>query len=148
MAKGKPAKQPNSKFDPKIQKLPKHLEVYSDDHKVFWSFALFDSDLRLPNAGKPTDCFHDIATALKNCEKRSWQDIEGNHKRDHPIDVDDLAKFAQDRLVQLQLDDIDVIWSIHFDGKCRLWAIRNQTLLQVLWLDPEHEICPSYKKHT
>lgn len=141
-------KQPASKNNPVLQKLPRHLEVYSDEKKVFWSFVLFDPEIELPEAGRPDLIFHDVATAIKHCEARTWVDIDANHKRDHPIEIHHLEKFAQDRLTQLQMDDLDVVWSIHIDGKFRIWGIRAASLMQILWIDPCHEICPSHKKHT
>lgn len=69
-------------------------------------------------------------------------------KRDHPIEAYKLQKFAQDRLAELQMDDLDLLWSIHVDGAFRIWGIRDASLLKILWIDPCHEICPSYKKHT
>ncbi len=148
MGKPRQLKQPNSKSNPSTQKIPKHLEIFLDDKKIFWSFALFDSGLAFPKAEKPNNSFHEIADAIKYCELRTWRDIERNPKRDHPIEIRNLEKFARDRLIELQLDDRDEIWSIRFNGLCRLWAFRDQSLLQVIWLDPQHEICQSHLKHT
>ncbi len=92
--------------------------------------------------------FYDIGVAIKNTELRTWSDIERSQDRDHPIECHRLEKFAQDRLTRLQLDDNDELWSIRFNGRCRLWGIREGGLLQILWLDPQHEVCPSHKKHT
>lgn len=92
--------------------------------------------------------FYDIGVAIKNTELRTWSDIERSQDRDHPIECYRLEKFAQDRLTRLQLDDNDELWSIRFNGRCRLWGIREGSLLQILWLDPQHEVCPSHKKHT
>lgn len=141
-------KQPTSKIIPEPQKLPKHLEPYGNDKHVFWSFSIFDPGLEFPKSSWENVPFIEIATAIKSCEQRTWVDIEANHKRDHPIEINNLSKFARDRLCELQLDDIDELWSLHFDGRCRLWGIRNQTLIQILWLDPLHAICPSEKKNT
>jgi len=141
-------KQPVAEYIPDLQKRPKHIEPYIDEKRVFWSFSIYDPDLRYPNESHKTISFHRIATAIKYCESRTWVDIEANHKRDHPINIDQLEKFARDRLEELQLNDFEVLLSLHFNGRCRLWGIRNQTLFQVLWLDPDHLICVSHKKHT
>jgi hypothetical protein len=141
-------KQPAIKVNPDPKKLPRHLEPYNDDKQVFWSFSMFDPDMQFPDDSWKDVSFMYFATAIKSCEQRTWTDIEANHNRDHPIEIWKLEKFARDRLGELQLDDIDVLWSLHFDGLCRLWGIRNQTLYQIIWLDPRHAICPSAKKGT
>lgn len=141
-------KHPAAKYNPKTEKRPSHLDVYQDEKKIFWSFAIFDPDLVFPKAGKPAGSFCDIASAIKTCEQRTWADIASHPNRDHPINVEELEKFAQDRLIALNLDDFDILWSIHFNGLCRLWGIRNGSLVQILWIDERHEVCPSSKKHT
>lgn len=141
-------KSPQAKFDPKIEKLPRHLEPYHDEKRIFWSFSMYDPEIIFPKAGQPNLDFCVVATAIKETERRTWSDIDGNHKRDHAIECSRLAKFAQDRLSAIQLDDTDELWSIHINGKFRLWGIRDGSLFRMLWLDPQHEVCPSPKKHT
>ena len=33
-------------------------------------------------------------------------------------------------------------------GPGRVWGIREEHVLDLLWWDPRHEVCPSPKKHT
>ena len=139
---------PTSRFHPDPKKLPRHLETYSDEKRVFWSFALYDPEIMFPSGSSPEMNFCNVGRFIKATEQRTWADIEHNRDRDHPIDRDKLAKFARDRLTELQIDDYDIFWSIHFNGKCRLWGIREGSLFQILWLDPNHEVCPSRKKRT
>ena len=111
---------------------------------MFWSFSLYDPEFPIASPNH----FHLIASAIKSTELRTWEDI-GNHRdRDHPVTIDKLEKPARDRLATLKLDDTDEIWSIRFTGRCRLWGIRDGTLIKILWLDPNHEVCRSHKKHT
>ena len=141
-------KQPVAKYNPKIEKRPSHLDVYSDEKKIFWSFSLFDSDIKFPKSGKPSRTFCEIAKAIKACEQRTWADIDSNRGRDHSIETEKIEKFARERLVEINLDDFDILWSLHFGGLGRLWGIRTKSLMQLLWLDEQHEICPSHMKHT
>ncbi|MCU7816542.1 MAG: hypothetical protein KZQ81_15420 [Candidatus Thiodiazotropha sp. (ex Rostrolucina anterorostrata)] len=66
----------------------------------------------------------------------------------HLIQVRDLCRAAQKRLVEIQQDDIDELFSLRLGGKERVWGIRDQSVLKILWWDPNHEVCPSLKKHT
>jgi hypothetical protein len=62
--------------------------------------------------------------------------------------VDKLIKEAQDRLTEISLDDLDELTSLHLTGKGRVWGIIDQGVMNLLWWDPEHQVCPSHKKHT
>jgi hypothetical protein len=141
-------KNPKNKVNPKTEKLPRHLEIYSDEKRIFWSFSMYDSGMVFPQAGQPELDFCTIASALRDTERRTWADFDSHFKRDHAIECDRLAKFARDRLAEIQLDDTDELYSVHFTGKIRLWGLRDGSLFRILWLDPLHEVCPSNKKHT
>lgn len=141
-------KRPTSKNDPTTNKIPRHVEPFIDKKKVFWSFSIYDSGIKFPSTSQNDIIFSQAANCIKDCELRTWPDIEKNRKRDHPISVDVIEPFARARLAEIGQDDIDELWSIHFNGLFRLWAIREQSLLKILWLDPEHQICPSRIKRT
>ncbi|MGH9069353.1 MAG: hypothetical protein ACRD0J_17955 [Acidimicrobiales bacterium] len=64
------------------------------------------------------------------------------------IPVDHLGATAKRRLGELDLDDYDSLWELHLTGKQRLWAVRDGPVLALLWWDPNHQVCPSHKKHT
>ena len=88
-----------------------------------------------------------ILQRLGNLEKMSWADIEQT-TGSHFVDIDDLIKDAQDRLKEIQQDDVEQLFSLRVTGKIRVWGIRVDEEFHFLWCDPEHEICPSHKKHT
>jgi len=75
-----------------------------------------------------------------------WQEIEGADH--HAIGVDRLSKEAQNRLAEIRQDDLDEVFSFHFSGKPRIIGIREMNVIKLLWWDPEHQVCPSIKKHT
>lgn len=66
----------------------------------------------------------------------------------HFIAVTDLSKEAQSRLVDIQLDDLDELYSMRINGKVRVHCVHRSHYMRVLWYDPEHKVCPSAKKHT
>jgi len=80
-------------------------------------------------------------------ETMQWREIEGA-SGSHPVQVSDLEKRARDRLVDIQQDDIDELFSLRIGGKERVWGIRDFNVLKILWWDPHHEVCKSKLKHT
>ena len=87
-----------------------------------------------------------VAKRLANLESMTWQDILG--KRDHGVPLDDLSTEAQRRLTALSRDDLDELLSLHVNGLKRVWGIRHGDVVRLLWWDPNHDVCPSPKKHT
>ena len=76
----------------------------------------------------------------------TWKAIGTNGS--HPVALNDLDKTARDRLAELNLDDIDHLYSLRLSGTERVWGILDRSILKVLWWDPDHQVCPAAKKHT
>ena len=87
-----------------------------------------------------------ILEKMKLWERMTWHEIEG--RRDHAIKIDSLSNNAKNRLMEINNDDIDEVFSLHIDGIKRLFGIRDRNIFRVLWWDPEHKVCPAPKKHT
>lgn len=68
--------------------------------------------------------------------------------KSHSISIYQLGKDARKRLQELNLDDLDDLWSFRVTGKKRFWCIKQQNVYALLWWDPQHRVCPSPKKHT
>ena len=96
----------------------------------------------------------EIYPKLRDFEKKTWNEIEQETKggeggsKLHEIKIELLSKEAQQRLSELKIDDIDSLFSLRLDGTLRIFGIRKQNYLQILWVDQNHEVCPSKKKHT
>jgi hypothetical protein len=96
--------------------------------------------------------WNEIYPKLKEFERKNWFEIERetfgkrSKSKHHYVKVADLIPEAQKRLVQLNLDDYDELYSLRLSGKIRVWGIREFGYLKVLWFDLEHEICPSLKE--
>ena len=90
-----------------------------------------------------------IRERLKCFESMTWAEIlnEGG-KRNHFIKVGDLCKPARQRLTALKQDDVDQILSLALAAKGRIWGILENSVVRLLWWDPNHLVCPSHKKHT
>lgn len=70
---------------------------------------------------------------------------QGSH---HRLPVTSLSKEAQERLVTLQLDDINEVWSFRVNALKRFWCIKDQNVYALLWWDPEHRVYPVTKRNT
>lgn len=88
-----------------------------------------------------------IISHLQAFETMTWGEIEGP-TGSHFVALTDLEKAARKRLPQINMQDVDQIFSLRCGGKPRIWGVRDIAVLRVLWWDPDHLICPSQKKHT
>lgn len=100
-----------------------------------WGWNKFDP-LLLQNL------FHKIFDS----QKLTWQILRENGS--HLVQVGDLCAKAQKRLFELSKDDCDELFSLRVTGRQRIWGIKDGNIFWLLWWDPNHEVCPSHKKHT
>ncbi len=96
--------------------------------------------------------FETILEKLKQYEEMTWSEIEKKKgyrgKQNHLMPVKEICKKARERLKSLRLDDIDCLYSLRFSGKERLWGIRKNEVLYILWWDPNHGVCPVTRRNT
>ncbi len=100
-----------------------------------WGWDHFDSSL-----------IQEVFQKIFDCQKLTWQDLRNNGS--HFVDREGLCTDAQKRLIQLQKEDLDQLFSLRLTGRKRIWGIKEGNILWLLWWDPNHEVCPSHKKHT
>jgi len=92
---------------------------------------------------------NEIREKLSNFETRTWHEILiASKKQNHRIPISQLSKMAIKHLQDMNQIDIDDLISLHLSGKERIWGIKDRNILILLWWDPDHLVCPSYKKHT
>lgn len=89
---------------------------------------------------------NDIRGKLAHYETMTWAEIE--NRLSHLIPRLELCHDAQERLRELKQDDIDHLLSLRLSGKERVFGILEGSVLRIIWWDPEHQVCPSEKKHT
>lgn len=124
-------------------------ESLPNTHKPVWRFGLMDIDGPWGWRHIAASEWWDIRQKLADCERRTWQEIlQDSSHGSHPIPVERLIAAARRRLEELKLDDLDEVFSLRLSGPKRVFGIRSGDALQILWWDPEHQICPSPKKHT
>lgn len=140
-------KRPKAPLAPVEEKKPRANAQNVRTMSPLWAFRI--ADLRGPWCWSRLDgdTQLEVLRRLGSLETMTWADIvQGTGS--HPISLGDLIKPAQERLIEIGQDDVDELFSLRVSGKCRIWGIRDNEVLRVLWCDPEHEVCPSLKKHT
>src|ERR1700722_2116067 len=55
-------------------------------------------------------------------QKLTWQDLRNNGS--HFVDREDLCSEAQKKLVQIQKEDLDQLFSLRLTGRKRIWCIK------------------------
>lgn len=91
----------------------------------------------------------EIRSKLAGFENSTWGEIlVGSKKQTHFIPVADLEPEAQRRLRDLHMDDIDVVLSLHLSGLERVFGVKYDVAVSLLWWDPKHQVCKSVLKHT
>ena len=93
-----------------------------------------------------------IFPKLLQFESMTWDEIRqqthgGKGKSSsHNIDVDDLNPKAKERLKILKFDDRDKIYSLRLEGTVRIFGFKELNYLDIIWIDLNHEVCPSKQK--
>lgn len=92
------------------------------------------------------ELFKKIIPKLHQFETITWGELEGgNH---HFVGWDQLCRAAQKRLEELGREDISELFSLRMDSSARIWGQRDVSRLNLLWWDPDHQVCPSHMRHT
>ena len=129
--------------------IPRHgdLQQY-DDYTPIWSFKKIDCGSKWCWNCLDPIIFKGTLQKLKEIETQKWSQIKASKKLHHTIEVNNLTQDAKSRLIKLQYDELEELFSLHLGGKFRVYGIRVGVTLELLWFDKEHEIYPTHKKHT
>lgn len=146
----KDSKTPRIKYPVKDEKVPRGINkaLPCDTMKISWHMGIVDLEGSWP---WPVDdkktIWGRIFPKVKSFETMTWAEImkEG---QSHSVAVSEIISSASKRLEEINQDDIDALFSLRISARERLWGIRDQHMFKILWWDPNHEVCPSKKKHT
>ena len=126
---------------------------YYDKHPK-WAFQRCDFDHSKWGMACNTHSLTDFFKYLSALECQTWSEIltatsgRKGSTRNHYIELPKLVKKAQARAIELNLDEFDELCSIATAGRSRIWGYIKEGIFYIVWFDPEHEICPSMKRHT
>ncbi len=118
------------------------------DKKPVWRFGKLDfhhGEWGFNNLDR-SHLIQEMHSKLVNFEKMKWKEIEG--PQNHFIEINKLCREAQKRIIELRLQEFDPLFSLRLSGKERVWGIRQEEILYILWWDPDHTVYPVGKKHT
>jgi hypothetical protein len=130
----------------KIPRVGEEVE-YWDSFPV-WSFSLIDLVAQVGGwIHLRAEDLDDLLGRFRAWESMTWRQIliEGN-KQNHPIDVDRCCTEVQERLKVLKLDDLEQLVSLRINSTARVIGVRDRATFQILWWDPDHQVCPSHRK--
>ncbi len=89
----------------------------------------------------------EVLARFRDYESMTWEQIDGP-TGSHGVEPWKLSREAQSRLTEIRQDDASELFSLRITGRRRVWGILDEHVLRILWWDPEHQVCPSPKKHT
>jgi hypothetical protein len=142
-------KSPRRKENPVASKKPRidKSPTGSDTETPVWRVSTIDTGGQWGwNNMNSVTTWNGIHSKIASFESMPWTEIYKNGS--HPVPVKNLCALARKRLEELQLDDVDRLFSLRLTGKQRIWGFKERNLLKILWWDPNHEVCPSTKNHT
>ena len=137
-----------SKKDKNFSHSLKIPRIIHHDESGFVEFRPDRMDMSGPWGWDRFDSLHikEFLEKIFHSQKLTWQLLHANNS--HLVDIQDLASDAQKRLRVIKQDDLDQLYSLRLTGKKRAWGIKERNIFWLLWWDPEHQVCPSHKKHT
>jgi hypothetical protein len=155
MAGSKKNKQIKQKEIPKGKSIVQggNPEQYYRENPA-WSFASSDQEMwsfTQEHIGELI--WTEILPRLKALESQTWTEIlVRDKKQNHSINVEDLNKVAQDRLVAKYIEAESLI-SLRITGNRRLYGYMTGRVFNIVWYDNDHGdnktcVCRSHLKHT
>ena len=155
MAGSKKAKQIKQREKPSekgIVQIKEPQQFYSQ--APAWSFVNIDKEMWAFSQEHIGDSFWTkILPRLTSWETQKWSDILVTaNKQNHSLNLKDLNKVAQDRLISMYIEAESLI-SLRITGTHRLYGYMVGRVFTILWYDDNHGdnekcVCRSHLKHT
>lgn len=126
-------------------RVPQSLPGGPSDESPSWRFSWLD---RGGEWGWDEVTAEDLAlvhTMMVNFETMRMGEILGAQKQSKSIPTENLPAAALSRLSQIGRDDETGLVELRLGGAQRLWGLRRDSLIYVLWWDPDHTVFPSRK---
>lgn len=139
------------KSDPKIKFVDRVPKIESNPEGYFskspsWCFAKCDNEYEKWSIAN-SDFINDVLPKLISFEQRKWSDIISDKTKNHWIKCEDFSKEARER-IEIIPQSYDSLFSIRLTGKIRLFGFIEDGVYYIIWVDQNHEVCPSPLKHT
>ncbi|MBA7683997.1 hypothetical protein ES703_92385 [subsurface metagenome] len=142
------AKKPVLPSDISTPKIPTYLgKPNIEDRHIAWRLSSADINGPFSCGQFNYNDYNRFWDRLRAFEKMNVSQFKAAQSF-HGVPTTNISKKAKKRLQEILLDDIDIIYGFHITGSCRLWCMRHEYILSVLWWDRNHEVYPISKKHT
>lgn len=89
-----------------------------------------------------------VHPAMKHLQALTWGEIDAlnsgsGHKLHHSHEIGDLIPEAQQRWIDADLEQFDVVFRFRIGGqRCRAWGYVVQAHFHLVWADREHRLYP------
>lgn len=150
--KNKQIKQRKIPGEPSIVQKGNPSQYYSQSPA--WIFANADQEMWAFSKEHIGELiWTEILPRLEALETQSWSEIlVKNKKQNHSLNLNDLNKIAQDRLISKFIEAQSLI-SLRITGNHRLYGYMTGNVFNILWYDDTHGdnkncVCRSRLKHT
>lgn len=145
-------KRPRAAYPPTSDgKVPRMVEDPISFHRERPVWRLCRVDVGSQNWGWNLidgTAIHRIREKLGNYETMTFREIFNNDSTGcHDVDIYRMCGEAQKRVQALGLSR-DSLISLRITGEERVWGVRTNHVIELLWWDPDHKVCPSPKKGT
>jgi hypothetical protein len=85
-----------------------------------------------------------VQSKLSAFESMTWKEIFVDAKKqNHAIEVGDLKCDKARKWMESNMKGQPTLWTLRFTGKQRVWGIFSEGAYQIVFWDPEHQICPT-----
>lgn len=145
------SKNPVSSESSSAPKVARSLRIDSDEvlrRCLVWRFEYLDPEWP-PGALKLTVAqYREALVKLGQFELQTVGEVWASNTPNNVYSTPKSPTATQNRLEELERDDEDCIHSLRLQGKYRIVGVLRSHVFYVLWIDPDHEVWPSPKKHT
>lgn len=139
------SKKPRASSKPPLQKQPRTVEDVSKIGLQYFCWRASNKYVDYDHADwgwgglSCRDFFKILIDRLHEFERTSWADLE-KRKSCHSMPVEKIEPKAQQRLRELFGEEIDSLYQVDINPKCRLWGHRDRTIFYLIWHDPKHSV--------
>jgi len=124
---------------------------YSEKPKWCFCHLDFSGQWGWGNITSRDDLF-EIHQRVRDFETMTWGEIERKRTKkgtpqNHSLERYKICAEAQRRLSEIRLES-DTLFSLHVNGRKRIWGIKEGSTFYFLWWDPEHTVYPITLSHT
>jgi len=138
---------PNPQKKPRIQEEPEKLGSLLFRWRVNKRYVDFDHSEWGWGKLSCKDFFNMLIERLHDYEQMTWDSLS-QRSSCHPMPVENIEPEAQKRLCQVCSNEVDSLYQVDVNPKCRIWGHRDRAIFYLIWHDPNHTVYRTEKHNT